>query len=216
MECSINSVRTTSGKSVENLDHLNEIEGYGISVTTLEEVFLKVASSENPDYNVSEIEKDATATENSVLIATEKSSNRTVCGGYWVLVLQMICQNVGRICISGLSKMFSFIESLAAKLCCCETVRNSTFWIHFKALMIKRALSARRDQRIVVFQLLIPVLFLFFGLLSMKLKPHPDQDSVTFSTSHFNPLIGGWGGGGPIPFNLSFPVSKKVHSYLIV
>jgi hypothetical protein len=61
-----------------------------------------------------------------------------------------------------------------------------------------------------MFQLLIPAIFLFIGLLFMELKPHPDQIPLTLSTSYFNPLLSGGGGGGPIPFNLSFPIAEKV------
>ncbi|CAJ1912333.1 unnamed protein product [Sphenostylis stenocarpa] len=48
-----------------------------------------------------------------------------------------------------------------------------------------------------------------------SLKPHPDQQSLTLSTSHFNPLLSGGGGGGPIPFNLSLPIAEKVAQNVI-
>ncbi|KAG5055117.1 hypothetical protein JHK85_007627 [Glycine max] len=48
-----------------------------------------------------------------------------------------------------------------------------------------------------------------------ELKPHPDQQSLTLSTSHFNPLLSGGGGGGPIPFNLSLPIAEKVAQNVI-
>jgi ATP-binding cassette subfamily A (ABC1) protein 3 len=70
--------------------------------------------------------------------------------------------------------------------------------------------SARRDRKTIVFQLLIPAVFLLFGLLFLKLKPHPDQRSLTFTTSKFNPLLRGGGGGGPIPFDMSWPIAKEV------
>ncbi|XP_022766656.1 ABC transporter A family member 1 isoform X4 [Durio zibethinus] len=47
-----------------------------------------------------------------------------------------------------------------------------------------------------------------------ELKPHPDQQSVSFTTSHFNPLLSGSGGGGPIPFDLSWPIAKEVTKYI--
>ncbi|CAA0837437.1 ABC transporter A family member 1 [Striga hermonthica] len=46
------------------------------------------------------------------------------------------------------------------------------------------------------------------------IKPHPDQESVTFTTSHFNPLLTGGGGGGPIPFDLSLPIAKEVSEHV--
>ncbi|KAL0383532.1 UNVERIFIED_CONTAM: ABC transporter A family member 1 [Sesamum calycinum] len=36
------------------------------------------------------------------------------------------------------------------------------------------------------------------------------KQSVTFTTSHFNPLLTGGGGGGPIPFDLSLQIAKEV------
>lgn len=43
---------------------------------------------------------------------------------------------------------------------------------------------------------------------------HPDQPSITFITSNFNPLLSGEGGGGPIPFDLSLPIAKQVSQYI--
>ncbi|KAI4381515.1 hypothetical protein MLD38_007580 [Melastoma candidum] len=97
---------------------------------------------------------------------------------------------------------------------CCCIISQSKFWQHFKALVIKRAISARRDRKTVVFQLLIPAFFLLIGLVLLKLKPHPDQMSVTFTTSEFNPLLSGGGGGGPIPFDLSLPLASEVAQYI--
>lgn len=214
IEGCINRGGGTGGVSTDDVDRSYGIESYGISVTTLEEVFLKVAGSENPVDSMSQIENEATMSEGSQCILPRKTSNSKVSCGYWMLVFQMVCNGVGRICSVILSKVTSFIAFFTLKLCCCEIITKSTFWNHFKALLIKRALSARRDRRTVIFQLLIPVLFMFFGLLSLKLKPHPDQSSVTFTTSHFNPLLRGGGGGGPIPFNLSLPIAEKVSLYL--
>lgn len=85
-----------------------------------------------------------------------------------------------------------------------------TFWRHSRALIIKRVVSAKRDKRTVMFQLIIPAVFLLFGLAFLRLKPHPDQSSIRLTTDYFNPLLGGGGGGGPIPFNLSLPIALQV------
>ncbi|CAA6654054.1 unnamed protein product [Spirodela intermedia] len=199
----------TGGISTDNADRSHGIESYGISVTTLEEVFLKVAGSENPVDSMSQIENDA---EGSQCILSTKSSNSKISCGCWMLVFQMICSGVERMCSVILSKVTSFIAFFTLKFCCCEIIMKSTFWNHFKALLIKRALSARRDRRTVIFQLLIPVLFMLFGFLSLKLKPHPDQCSITFTTSHFNPLLRGDGGGWiqkQQPRSFEFPDPEK-------
>ncbi|KAF9619443.1 hypothetical protein IFM89_007018 [Coptis chinensis] len=82
--------------------------------------------------------------------------------------------------------------------------------------------SELMDRRTVAFQLVIPAVFLFFGLLFLKLKPHREQLSVTLTTSEFNPLLQGGGGGGPVshyveggwiqraePRSYEFPDSEK-------
>ncbi|KAI7980171.1 ABC transporter A family member 1, partial [Camellia lanceoleosa] len=79
-------------------------------------------------------------------------------------------------------------------------VIRSTFWQHCKALFIKRGISSRRNRKTIVFQLLIP--------LSSCFLP------ITFTTSYFNPLLSGGGGGGPIPFDLSWPISNKVAQFV--
>ncbi|KAG0463336.1 hypothetical protein HPP92_019405 [Vanilla planifolia] len=103
------------------------------------------------------------------------------------------------------------------KICSCFAiaVASSVFWLHFKALFIKRLISAQRDRRAVIFQLLIPAFFMLLGLLFLRIKPHPDQDSITLTTSHFNPLLTGGGGGAPIPFNLDYIISEKVASHVM-
>lgn len=193
------------------------IESYGISVTTLEEVFLKVAGCDFdeaecleerreivlPDYAVSQTCDD---------YAPKERFYSRICGNYmkgvgFIFILSH------RACSLFVAAILSFIRFLSMHCCCSCMLTRSTFWKHSKALLVKRALSARRDRKTIVFQLLIPALFLFFGLLFLKLKPHPDQQSVTLTTSHFNPLLSGGGGGGPIPFDLSWPISQKVASY---
>eukprot|EP00897_Mesotaenium_endlicherianum_P001210 jgi/Mesen1/1116/ME000123S00292 len=90
------------------------------------------------------------------------------------------------------------------------TSKKRVFWGHLTALLRKRALVGRRDKRALVFQLLVPVLFLLLGLLILVLKPHPDQPAVHLTTSRFNPAFLGHGaGGGPVPFNLTLPVSRQ-------
>lgn len=210
-------------RSVANLQtdcedkHLSGIESYGISVTTLEEVFLKVAGCDFdeaeclgeqretalPDYAVSQACDD---------YAPKKKNYSKICGNYMKIV-GFIYITSHRACSLFVAAILSFVRFLSMQCCCSCMLTRSTFWKHSKALLIKRALSVRRDRKTIVFQLLIPAIFLFFGLLFLKLKPHPDQQSVTLTTSHFNPLLSGGGGGGPIPYDLSRPISQEVGSY---
>lgn len=195
------------------------IESYGISVTTLEEVFLKVAgqSMEEVDFHQYQksIEKSSTTdcqVSQSTLFGVSKSKS------YWAHT----CEFVRRLfCVAGhvfriISTIFGFAVLSLMKICCCGAIFRSVLWRHLKALFMKRAISARRDRRTVAFQLLIPAIFMFLGLLFLRIKPHPDQDSMMLTTSHFNPLLSGGGGGGPIPFNLRYPVSEKVFFSFVV
>ncbi|XP_059646285.1 ABC transporter A family member 1 isoform X5 [Cornus florida] len=194
------------------------IESYGISVTTLEEVFLRVAGC---DLNEAEYLQD------SKTLAVPDSLDSQACHNYAPnkMLLSKLCGNYKKV----IGVIFAIMErawslffaivlnfmNFLSMLCCCSCIcLRSAFWTHSKALFIKRAISARRDRKTIVFQLLIPAVFLLFGLLFLKLKPHPDQQSVTFTTSHFNPLLRGGGGGGPIPFDLSSPISKEVARYV--
>lgn len=195
--------------------HCYGIESYGISVTTLEEVFLRVAGCdfEESDHfgnNVAHSASKPVVSEAFNHCSQLKASNSKLFLGNYKEIFGVILSTLGRACQLIFATFFSLISFLSIQCCCVGIISKSTFWQHSRALFIKRAVSARRDRRTIVFQLLIPVIFLFFGLLFLKLKPHPDQQAVTLTTSYFNPLLRGDGGGGPIPFNLTFPISKKV------
>ncbi|KAA8517124.1 hypothetical protein F0562_017417 [Nyssa sinensis] len=51
-------------------------------------------------------------------------------------------------------------------------------------------------------------------LLPSKLYGNYKKQSIVFTTSLFNPLLSGGGGGGPIPFDLSWPIAKEVAEYV--
>ncbi|XP_061362601.1 ABC transporter A family member 1 isoform X1 [Gastrolobium bilobum] len=187
------------------------IESYGISVTTLEEVFLRVAGC---DYEVECLEENNhLLISDSMACSNDRQSTKICClvvFGNYKKILGFISTMVGRACGLIFATVISFFDFLSRQCCGCCLITRSTFWQHSKALFIKRAISARRDHKTIIFQLMIPAIFLFIGLLFLKLKPHPDQLSLTLSTSYFNPLLSGGGGGGPIPFNLSLPIAEKV------
>lgn len=190
------------------------IESYGISVTTLEEVFLRVAGC---DFDEPECINQGNNNVPPHFVAPQASSEQAskrilhskLCGNY-VRIIGIIFTILRRGCGLIVDALLSFLNFLSVQCCSCCMVSRSMFWLHCKALLIKRAVSARRDRKTIVFQLLIPAVFLFLGLLLLKLKPHPDQQSVTLTTSHFNPLLSGGGGGGPIPFDLSWPIAIEV------
>ncbi|XP_074276823.1 ABC transporter A family member 1 isoform X2 [Silene latifolia] len=191
------------------------IESFGISVTTLEEVFLRVAGSELDE--TEGVEQKTTVIGSVISQPSEyhvpkKCTFAKFCGSLKEFIM-FLCLIVARTCGVFFASIFCLINSLNMRFCCASVITNSDFWQHSKALLKKRAISARRDQKTIVFQLVIPAVFLLFGLLFLKLKPHPDQQSITFTTSNFNPLLQG-GGGAPIPFDLSFPISKVIASHI--
>lgn len=190
------------------------IESYGISVTTLEEVFLRVAGGDFDETECPVNEKpldtpNTHAEQPNQNNDSERMSYSKVSKNY-VEIIGFMFSAMGKACSLFLETTLNVIKFLSMQCCCFSIISRSTFWKHSKALLIKRAVSARRDQKTIVFQLIIPAIFLLLGLLMIKLKPHPDQQSVTFTTSHFNPLLTGGGGGGPIPFDLSLYLAKEV------
>jgi ATP-binding cassette subfamily A (ABC1) protein 3 len=202
----------SSSETSSSEDHNLGIESYGISVTTLEEVFLRVAGCDHneaerlDDVKILDSSPDSLLPQSCPTYELKRKFDLRLCGNYFTMAWRAFY-----LVLAVVPSFFTFLNLH----CCCTCVfTKSTFWKHFKALLIKRAISARRDQKTIVFQLLIPAVFLFFGLLFLNLKPHPDQNSVTFTTSNFNPLLSGGGGGGPIPFDLSKPISHEVVDYI--
>ncbi|KAJ6332061.1 hypothetical protein OIU76_010445 [Salix suchowensis] len=215
--CMRRPVSKSETSSSEDKSYIG-IESYGISVTTLEEVFLRVAGCGYDETDDFTDRNNIVSSNSTVPAAYDNHPSKTTydgkISGNYKKILGFISAMVGR--VSGLiaATILSFINFLGMQCCSCCIISRSTFWQHTKALFIKRAISARRDRKTIVFQLLIPAIFLFFGLLFLKLKSHPDQQSITLTTSHFNPLLSGGGGGGPIPFDLSLPIAKEVAGYI--
>lgn len=207
--------RSMPNSGIENRGEENlGIESYGISVTTLEEVFLRVAGGDfDQDESHEEIEGpvscDTATLQPCQSYAQKRTFHSKLCGTYFRIIC-FIATIIGRASFLIITTVLSALRFLSMQCCCCCILSRSMFWKHSKALLIKRAKSAQRDMKTIVFQLLIPAVFLLFGLLFLKLKPHPDQQSVTFTTSYFNPLLSGGGGGCPIPFDLNWPIEKEV------
>ncbi|CAK4658199.1 unnamed protein product [Aphanomyces euteiches] len=60
------------------------------------------------------------------------------------------------------------------------------FFIHFWALFKKRARTARRDKRVVIFGTILPVLFLVLGIALLKLSSLNRNDSaIALTTSDY-------------------------------
>lgn len=207
-------------KSSVDIPNISEIEGsdygiqsYGISVTTLEEVFLRVAGSNLDIEDKQEDPLVSPDTEASMVCigSTQKSTMQPKLLASCNEGAGVIITSIAKACRLIVAAVWTFIGFISMQCCGCSVISRSMFWRHCKALFIKRARSALRDRKTVAYQLIIPAVFLLFGLLFLQLKPHPDQRSITLTTEYFNPLLSGNGGGGPIPFDLSEPIAKEVH-----
>lgn len=49
-------------------------------------------------------------------------------------------------------------------------VSRGMFWLHFKALLAKRATYGLRDKKSQFFQLIVPTLLFLLGLVLLKLR----------------------------------------------
>lgn len=216
IESCIRRTKIQSHLDFSEMKGFHGIESYGVSVTTLEEVFLKVSGqsfAENGKmlYGRADAEPASFVHEDSFHDTTSKLPDSKYCLFDCWKAFGTLCLAMGRALFSTVKRLCSFIACFVVKFCACGLLIKSTFYRHCKALIIKRSLCARRDKMTVIFQLFIPVLFLFIGLLFLKLEPHPEQSSLKLTTSYFNPLLRGGGGGGPIPFNLSSKIARKVY-----
>ncbi|CAA7057158.1 unnamed protein product [Microthlaspi erraticum] len=208
------SVDRPNISEIEDSDY--GIQSYGISVTTLEEVFLRVAGS---NLDIEDKQEDLLVspdTEASLVCigSTQKSTMQPKLLASCNEGAGVIITSIAKACRLIVAAVWTFIGFISMQCCGCSVISRSMFWRHCKALFIKRARSALRDRKTVAFQLIIPAVFLLFGLLFLQLKPHPDQRSITLTTEYFNPLLSGNGGGGPIPFDLSEPIAKEVSQYI--
>lgn len=207
-----NCILESTLESPSYSEKLPGIESYGISVTTLEEVFLRVSAQ---SFDCEDIIEDNVSHRVSGGALSEGSlssiAKQTLDFNFPFKLLSWVGCSLATVCCLVLNLLWSVINSVVVKFCCFGMITSSTFWKHCKALFIKRAVCARRDRRTIMFQLFIPAIFLLIGLLFLKLKPHPDEDSITLTSSYFNPLFRG-GGGGPIAFNLSLDIAKQVAS----
>lgn len=61
------------------------------------------------------------------------------------------------------------------------------FTRHVSALVIKRAIYAKRDRRLIVCQLLLPVLLVIVGLGLLLIAPHGEQPDLILNGAKYNP-----------------------------
>ena len=162
-----------------------KVDNYGIGVTTLEEVFLKVAElGAAAGHMHTPADGSTPVPELAAGGAAAPSAAGSVQGGASAVK-------------AGSSKATKVSSALEASSSSSEWVddyvrgaeldNQDFFWIHFNALILKRMRVALRDRKAMVFQLLIPVLALLAGLILLKVSPPLNPPALVMSARDLNP-----------------------------
>ena len=172
------------------------IVNYGVSVTTLEEVFLKVAHGEDHKEASRKAVEDAKNSPRSPRVAEEDMLGR---------------------------EEHNDLEANKKKSNLAQNGKLSSsnhigyFFRHMSALLTKRCLYVVRDKKAILFGFFLPVAFVILGLLIMKLTLQDlDQPSLVLTMSDFNPDVvptGSNGGRNPVPYNQGGPSIPMVCNF---
>ncbi|XP_070574888.1 phospholipid-transporting ATPase ABCA3-like [Ptychodera flava] len=154
----------------ENLSNLG-IDSYGVSVTTMEEVFMKVGETAEEDENgdvKAPVANNGTVTEadNSMLV---KPANSAVIDFSELPNPEDPEARKGKqryITNPGTSSQSDAVHLNEPTIQSKDYLTGCSLkWQQFVAMFIKRFLNSKRDIKAVVTQLLLPLLFILFGLL---------------------------------------------------
>ncbi|XP_070574890.1 phospholipid-transporting ATPase ABCA3-like isoform X2 [Ptychodera flava] len=196
------SVFTSMCKYLEDNRRDLGIASFGISVTTLEEVFLKVdqlAEEEAEDFDPLMMEmdgKDNFAMDGGAVSNGEIPETKE--GGRAHLEKDILPDEMdtekGDFHANGKAN-----GSTANILRPDETEVNmdqnayeqegiltgvTLKWLQFKAIFIKRLLHSKRDKKAIITQLVVPLVFVLFGLLLLVLVPYFGDDPPRTLTLH--------------------------------
>eukprot|EP01038_Epipyxis_sp_PR26KG_P005748 gene5748-7937_t len=154
----------------------SSIQEYGISVTTLEEVFIRVG----------EIEDVSTPVDNNADLSQDEPANHANNTGMIDLVKNVSGSRNGSTPVK--EEYVGYGESSSSPLMNKQSDQSSNLFVkHFVALFIKRAIYAKRDRRMLVCQLVLPVLLVIAGLSLLLIRPNLSQPSLILSpASQFN------------------------------
>eukprot|EP01138_Halocafeteria_seosinensis_P011391 gb/GECG01011634.1/.p1 GENE.gb/GECG01011634.1/~~gb/GECG01011634.1/.p1 ORF type:complete len:2040 (+),score=216.84 gb/GECG01011634.1/:1-6120(+) len=175
-----------------------KIYNFGIGVTTLEEVFLRVAEQgaakaatkrDQEDDKVPDDNGSVNGVANVLTSLGKSLGNLTkerTSGSSGSVSVKMQDLSGNR---SARGSSFGGDEWVDTYKRPEEGFDQSMFFTHFKTLFRKRWNVAKRDKRALVFQLFIPVLALLAGLLLLKLNPAHNPPEILLSPTKFNPDI---------------------------
>jgi ATP-binding cassette subfamily A (ABC1) protein 3 len=178
------------------------ITNYGISVTTLEEVFLRVGHDDEESNKSKNIKKSSAVAPTYHVDSSENNSETTGLSTIQVQAAGSAAHHDDAHSTAKLQQLSQQSGDLNQRLQV-PTDRDHIFRKHFKALFIKRFHDAKRNKRGWVWTIIIPFIILIVGMAVIQLL-----NSITFSskatdTSYLNSPL-------PIPFAYTDATSVQV------
>jgi ATP-binding cassette subfamily A (ABC1) protein 3 len=182
---------SASNMFVTLFHHLDEkkqelsIQEYGISVTTLEEVFLRVADIDEEEMHeviqqlpshhesgeapVSPISPEPEPNSEKVLISNKETP-------------ELVNNDIKEAALREKDLSANKDKYVAID-------EKNPFVKHFVALTIKRAIYGKRDIRMIICQLVLPIILVVIGLSVLLLQPNYNQPDLVLSSAKFNPTF---------------------------
>eukprot|EP00981_Chlorochromonas_danica_P003709 scaffold684_cov167-Ochromonas_danica.AAC.8 len=173
---------------------------YGISVTTLEEVFIRVGhdtqaggpSAEDHPHTEDNLVKDhanpttdgdTNGNGKDIVPSTQANNRRSVVQSILSCFLPHLrSDQIYPVCCAdnATPPVDEFHDKDASEY------GKDLFFTHFSALLIKRFIYAKRDQRMLICQLVLPIILVVIGLSILLIKPNLNQPDYVLSPSSFN------------------------------
>ena len=140
------------------------IKSYGVGVTTLEEVFLRVGRDEEE----SRIESVGPGSNNSKEEENNKENNETMS--------KHSKRSINKSDDDSNSEEYSIAEKH-------EVGTFNLFWLHFGALFVKRWLISLRQVKSFLLEIIIPIILIITGLALSNSPFFKNSPSITFDSS---------------------------------
>jgi ABC-type multidrug transport system ATPase subunit len=154
-----------------------DVVNYGVSITTLEEVFLIIAKGENTD-------KMTTRASSAMAINTEGLVDKSSIVTEDVDVVDLKTDDEAEVAVQA-DKASTSADSKKRALG--EITFQPTYSKHMKALVKKRALNFKRDKKAWICSVILPALISFLGFIALKFAPDlRNLDALTLVIDDYN------------------------------
>jgi ATP-binding cassette subfamily A (ABC1) protein 3 len=173
------------------------IDSYGIGVTTIEEVFLRVERDSERQAAIDSGEAKTNAEAESVPMAVP------------VEELKEAYPEEGRSTFEIEREPSCYPRYSEAKIAPRKGLHG--FFVHFAALSRKRMLSARRDKRMFCCQLVIPTILVLLGLGLLQLQPDENLPDLRLTPNFQNPDLPKQQ-RNPVPMNAMSSLGAAIQS----